>query len=136
MGKSKAKAKVFCQCAEPRPLIGADGKPYSAEPICRKPEGCGYPVKLVPPGMRPNPGPHIQSQSPVCAWTGSGECPRQPETKTEAYRRGVRLAEDPTSAPSYVAPAPVPLSAPPSPRADRHAALARLRALRASDNSH
>lgn len=129
----KTKAKVFCKCATPRPLIGADGKPYSAEPICRKADGgCGYTIKLIPPGLRTPPEPHIQATWQGETWTGPGQCPPPPETQTEAYRRGHQLAADPSSTPRYVAPAPAPASAPLRSEADRQAALARLRALRPS----
>lgn len=133
--KSKPKGKVWCQCAVPRPLLGAEGKPLSAEPICRKPDGCGYAIKRRPPALRTPPEPTIQPPSPGPSWTGPGQCPPPPETETEAYRRGVRLAEDPTSAPDYVAPAPAPISAPSSRDAERRAALQRLRLQRLS-NSH
>lgn len=132
--KTKSKPKIWCQCETPRPLVGADGLPYSAEPICRKPEGCGYAIKLKPPALRTPPEPTIQAPSPGPSWTGPGQCPPPPETETEAYRRGVALALDPTSAPGYVAPAPAPASAPPSREADRRAALAQLRARRALQN--
>lgn len=131
----KTKAKVFCKCEMPRPLVGADGRPYSAEPICRKPEGCGYTIKLVPPGLRTPAEPPIQRPSPGPSWVGPGECPPPPEATTEAYLRGLRLAEDPTSAPGYVAPASEPISAPPRTAADRQAALERLRAQRLSSSN-
>lgn len=131
----KTKAKQWCQCAEPHPLVGADGRPYSAEPICRKPDGCGYAIKLVPPGLRTPPEPPIQRPSPGPSWVGPGQCPPPPEASTEAYRRGVLLAEDPTSAPGYVAPAPEPISAPPRTAADRRAALERLKRTRLSSSN-
>jgi hypothetical protein len=132
---AKGKVKVWCQCESPRPLLDGNGKPYSAEPICRKPDGCGYAIKLVPPGLRTPPEPRIQDPSPGPSWTGPGQCPPPPETQTEAYRRGHRLAVDPSSAPVYVTPAPTPISAPPRTSADRQAALARLKRLRSSSSN-
>lgn len=88
MAKTKSKAKVFCQCAKPRPLVDGNGQPFTAEPICRKPTGCGYPIKLIPPGLRTPPGPQIQSRSPVASWAGEGQCPRPPELESTAAFRG------------------------------------------------
>lgn len=88
MAKSKSKAKIFCSCETPRPLVDGNGEPYSAEPICRKPLGCGHVIKLVPPGLRNPPGRPVQDRSPVASWTGPGSCPRPPELSSPGARRG------------------------------------------------
>lgn len=127
----KAKAKVFCQCGEPRILVDGNGQPYSAEPLCRKADGgCGYPVKRIPPGIRNPGGPGIQQRWQGQPWAGPGPCPRPPETETDAYRRGYQWAADPTSVPDFVVPRSTPVSAPQRSEAARRAALAQLKLLR------
>jgi hypothetical protein len=81
MGK-KSKAKVWCECDRPVFLLDAEGRPFSAEPMCQE---CRHPRKRRPPG-------HPVQETGPASWA-TIPADRPPELDAPAGCRGAAMAK-------------------------------------------